>query len=610
MHNPAPIYRLLNRFGGCIYRWGSASGEAAYFAAKVTFGQRAAGHTKDDLIHSKLILLWGFNPAENVWGTGTSYHLVRAKERGIRIIGVDPRYTDTLATFADEWIPIRVGTDTALLIAMANVIYRRNLHDPDFLAKYTFGFEAFRHYFLGHEDGIDKTPEWAQGITGVQAKTIEDLAVAYATANPAALLPSFAPGRTAFGEQFHRAGAALAAMTGNVGISGGSPGCCDIPAECISPGPNMPNAPSLIPTGWNPLEPEDAAGHPMSFATRSHRRVHNAKMWDAILEGKAGGFPGDVRCLYVVCANPLNQAPNTNKGVRALQRLECIVVQEQFMTATARFADIILSATTHWERDDYMRPWLGGDYHLFGNRAIEPVGEAKSDLDIAVALAERLGITGYSDRSSDAWLEHVIGSAPDSKRDIETTRFRETGLAKARVDRPVIAFRDQIRSPERVPFPTPSGKIEIYSNTLAEMNEPNLPPIPKFIEPWEGLGDPLRRKYPLQLITYHFRTRANSCFHNVPRLRELEEHAVWINPRDAEPRDIAPGRLVKVFNDRGTILVPAKGVVAIGQGAWFEPDEKGMDRGGCANVLTRDEASPGGGTAYNTALVEVAPGDG
>lgn len=612
LHNPAPVYRLLNLFGGCVYRWGSASAEAAYFAARMTFGRPAAGHTKDDLVNSKFILLWGINAAENVWGTGTCYHLIKAKEKGIRIVGVDPRYTNTMAVYADQWIPIRVGTDAAMLIAMANAIYRRNLHDEEFLAKYTVGFEAFRDYFLGHEDGIEKTPDWAEGITGVRAKVIEDLALDYAKAKPAALLPAFAPGRTAFGEQFHRAGAALAAMTGNIGVSGGSPGCCDIPVVGISPGPNMPNAPSLISIGSNPVESEKGAGHPMSFAHRSHRSVHNTNLWDAILSGRNGGFPGDFRSLYVVCANPLNQLPNTNKGVRALKSLEFIVVQDQFMTATARFADIILPASMHWERDDYMRPWLGGDYHLFGHQAIEPVGEARSDLEIAISLAERLGIEAYTDRSVNDWLEHVIFSSPDSKRDIDADVFRKTGFAKARVDRPVVAFAEQIRNIDQAPFATPSGKIEIYSSILAEMNDPDLPPIPKYLETWESVNDPIASKYPLQLITYHFRTRANSCFHNIPWLKELETQALWVNPSDAKPRQIATDRLVRVFNDRGAMVVPVKvterirpGVVAIGQGAWFQPDEKGIDRGGCANVLTRDEGSPGGGTPYNTSLVDI-----
>ena len=615
LHNPAPIYRLFNRLGGCVYRWGSASAEGAYFAGRVTFGTHAAGHTKDDLIHSNLIILWGLNATENIWGTNTSLHLLRAKEKGTKIIYVDPRFTNTAALFSDRWIPIRPGTDTAMMIATAYVIVKNRLQDDRFLKAYTVGFSFFEDYLLGREDGIEKTPGWAEAITGVSSRVIEELAIEYAGAKPAALIPSFAPGRTAYGEQFHRAGAALAAMTGNIGIPGGSPACCDIPPVGVSPGPNVPSSPSLIPIGENPFEIGGKdGGHPLSFSFKSRRKVHNAKLWDSILEGKSGGYPGDFRFFYVVCANPLNQIPNTNKGVQALHRLDFIVVQDHFINSTARFADIVLPATTHWERDDYMRPWLGGDYHLFGNQAIDPVGEAKSDFEIARELANRLGIGDYSEKNEAEWVDEIVFSSEDSRRDIERyDTFRSMGFARAKVKRPVIAFEDQIRDPDRFPFSTPSGKIEIYSKSLADLDDPRLPPIPKYIEPWEGPRDPLTRRFPLQLITFHFKTRAHSNFHNIDWLRELEPHEIWINPADAMKRGIENGSNVRVFNGRGEVRIRAKvtdrimpGVVAIGQGAWYCPDEDGIDRGGCANVLTRDEGGAGGSTPTNTALVEVA----
>jgi anaerobic dimethyl sulfoxide reductase subunit A len=614
LHNPAPIYRLFNMLGGCVYRWGSASAEAAYFAARVTFGTHATGHTKDDLINSKLIILWGLNPTENIWGTNTSFHLIKAKEEGTKIVCIDPRFTNTTALFSDQWIPIRPSTDTAMMIAMAYVIIKNGLQDDHFLETYTIGFDQFKDYLLGEEDRIEKSPKWAEPITGVSSKVIENLAIEYSTAKPAALILSFAPGRTAYGEQFHRAGAALAAMTGNIGISGGSPGCCDIPMVGVSPGPNMPSSPSLIPIGENPLEKDKkGAGHPLSFAFRSRYKVHNTKLWDAILNGRKGGYPGDFKFFYVVCANPLNQIPNTNKGVQALRSLDFIVVQDHFINSTAKFADILLPATTHWERDDYMRPWLGGDYHLFGNQAIEPIGETKSDFQIAWELANHLGISDYSEKNEAEWVEQIIFSSMDSRRDIENyDEFRSNGIAMAKVKRPVIAFEDQIRDPRLFPFSTPSGKIEIYSKDLADLNDPGLPPIPKYIEPWEGPQDPLIEKFPLQLVTFHFKTRAHSNFYNIQWLRELEPHQIWINPVDAVQRGIEDGQKVKVFNDRGEMLIHAKvtqrimpGVVAIGQGAWYSPDAKGIDQGGCTNVLTRDEGSSGGATPTNTALVEV-----
>jgi anaerobic dimethyl sulfoxide reductase subunit A len=175
-----------------------------------------------------------------------------------------------------------------------------------------------------------------------------------------------------------------------------------------------------------------------------------------------------------------------------------------------------------------------------------------------------------------------------------------------------VAFRDQIDAPESNPFPTPSGKIEIYSQLIAEMNHPAIPPIPKHIETWEGLNDSLARLYPLQLITTHFKGRAHSQFHTVPWLRELLPQTVLVNSDDARSRSIHDGDLVRVFNDRGQMVIPATvsqrimpGVVDVPQGAWYDPDENGVDRGGCANILTRDAYSPGGANCTNTALVQI-----
>ena len=500
-----------------------------------------------------------------------------------------------------------------MMIAMAYVIIKNGLQDDLFLETYTIGFDRFKDYLLGSEDGIEKTPEWAESITGVSSRVIEDLAIEYGSVKPAALIPSFAPGRTAYGEQFHRAGAVLAAMTGNIGISGGSPGCCDIPTVGVSPGPNMPFSPSLIPVGENPSKKRrQKQENPLSFAFRGRYKVHNAKLWDAILNGRRGGYPGDFKFFYVVCANPLNQIPNTNKGVQALKSLDFIVVQDHFINSTARFADILFPATTHWERDDYMRPWLGGDYHLFGNQAINPIGETKSDFEIAWELANTSGSATTQKRHETEWIEQIIFSSRIREGISKPMMISFTGIAKAKVKKPVIAFEDQIRGPCRFPFSTPSGKIEIYSKDLADLNDPQLPPIPKYIEPWEGPQDPLIEKFPLQLITFHFKTRAHSNFYNIDWLRELESHEIWINPIDAVRRRIENGQKVRAFNDRGEVWIHAKvtdrimpGVVAMGQGAWYCPDEKGIDRGGCANVLTRDEGGAGGSTPTNTALVEV-----
>ena len=613
LHTAASVFRLLNMFGGYTGRWGSASAEGAYFAAQATYGTTPTAHTRDDIIHSKLVLLWGWNPAETVQGSDTTYRLVLAKEKGTKFVSVDPRYTNTAALLADQWIPVRPGTDTALLLAMSFVIIDRGLQDQHFIDRYTVGFETFKDYLLGKEDGIAKTPAWAEPITGVSASAIEDLAVQYALCKPAALIPGFGPGRTAYGEQFHRAAAVLASITGNIGIHGGSPACCEIPQVGVTPGANI-RSPTQIPIGANPVEsdaPSQTSG--LNPRNRSRHHINTSHLWEAILRGSDGGYPSDIRLLYVVCGNPLNQYPNVNKGVEALKKLDFIVVHEQFLTATARYADVILPVNTHWERNDLMRPWLGGSYFFHAEKVIEPLYESKSDLQICRSLAERLGIEGYSDKSEEEWIERIVLSSDDTSQavpDFET--FKKGGAHFFKESKERVAFQKEIADPATNRFKTPSGKIEIFSQRLADLNDPELPPIPKFIPSWEGTDDPLANSYPLQLITIHFKTRAHSCFDNIPRLRDLEPHRLWIHPADAKARGINADDDVIVFNERGRVRIAAylthrimPGIVAMGEGAWYCPDSQGIDRNGCANVLTRDLASPGGALASNTCLVEV-----
>ncbi|GAG21632.1 unnamed protein product, partial [marine sediment metagenome] len=222
--------------------------------------------------------------------------------------------------------------------------------------------------------------------------------------------------------------------------------------------------------------------------------------------------------------------------------------------------------------------------------------------------ANRLGFTDYNDKTDEEWVDVILQKSP--LPDVEG--FKERGFQKIDLPEPSVPFRAQIADPENNPFYTPSGKIEVHSQMIADMNLPHCPPIPKYIEPWESPSDPLAERYPLQLITTHTGRRAHTQFDNVPWLRELDPHAIRINRIDAEARGIKDGDAVKVFNDRGTMIIPAKivetimpGVVDLPQGAWYNPDDNGVDRGGCANVLTIDRPSPGGALPSNTALVQV-----
>ena len=605
LQNKQVVARLLNMFGGRTELWGNVSRQAEEFAFHHTYGQIAgvagpAGRDPIDYANSRLMILWGWSPGDGTFGTGTLEYLKWAKKRGVRIVCVDPRRTHTSATVADEHIFIRPSTDAAMLIAMAYVIVTEELQDQAFLDRYVLGFDeahlpadadpglSYRSHLLGLSDGVPKTPEWAEGITGVPAATIASLAREFATQRPAALHCGYAPGRTATGEQFHRAAYALAAMTGNVGVPGGSNGSSAGATGSAAAGI------SRLPAGENP------AGS----------RVNLPLLADVLTRGRSGGYPADIRMVYSAFGHQLNQLPNTGKTAEALQspdNVEFIVVHEQFMTPMARFADILLPATTFWERNDIQAPWGIGHYAIFMKQAIEPMYECRNDLDICTDLAARLGISGYNDKGSDLeWLrEFCEGSA------IDFDAFCESGLARLPAPDDAVAFAQQIRDPEKHPFGTPSGKIEIYSTTLARQpdfyGQGDIPPIPTYVPADEPDGN-----YPLRLSSAKSRARTHSTHANQAQLAKIDPQNVWMHPDDAAERGVADGQLVRVFNGIGALVQPAnvtdkiaRGVVSIKAGAWYAPDETGTDHGGSVNVLTLDEPSPGGSLTHNTCRVEI-----
>ena len=604
LHTAEQMATVLAMAGGFTGTWDRVSFGGGIYAQIVTYGTHYTSNTRDDLLHSRFIVLWGWNPAVTRGGANTGWYLAQAHEAGAGIVVVDPRYTESAAIFADRWIPIRPGTDGAMLLSMAYVIIKENLQDQKFLNTHTTGFEHFKDYVLGSEDGVAKTPQWAEAITGVPAADTVNLARQYATTKPAAFMAGIAPGRTAYGEQYHRIAITLAAMTGNVGIHGGDAAGRAWESNIGGYPYKMARHANLV----NPVDaqvPDPPPGFPWTYRAS---KVNRADIPDFIEKGRAGGFGADCKMIAVVNCNYINSFPDINRAVRALKskKLEFIFVLEQFMTATAKFADILLPTNTFMERND-IDNGVGLPFYGYVRKAVESRGESKSHLEIASLLAARLGLSGFDPRGEDERLREIAEHC--EIRDYE--RFKETGLHRVQFE-PYVAFAKQIEDPARNPFPTPSGKIEIYSQQLAELNHPKIPPIPKYIETWESRNDPLAKTYPLQMITSHFKRRANAQFDNIPWLRELGEQVVMINPADAQARGVSDGDLVRVFNDRGEIRISARvterimpGVVDVPHGAWYDPDENGLDRGGCPNVLTKHAYSPGGATNYNTCLVEV-----
>lgn len=609
----ACMRRLMGLLGGYLSFYNNYSNSANTWGLNYTLGTENAASSREDLVNARLVILWGFNPAETITGTNTPYYLQRAKAAGAKVVVIDPRYTDTAVALADQWIPIRPTTDNALMAAIAYVLVTEGLVDQAFLDQYALGFDeahlpegapagsSFKAYILGEADGVPKTPVWAEAVTGIPAATILHLAREYGSVKPAAILMGYGPQRHAYGEQPSRGLATLQAMTGNIGRSGGSAGAYGWPG--YGRAPRVGGLPST-----NPVK----LAIPTFLWTDAIERGPAMTAADGVMGGERLNVP--IKLIFNLAGNTLlNQHADINRTAQLLadeSKVEFIVVSEQFMTPSARFADILLPATTWFERNDMATPWAFGDYALFLNRAIAPLYEARNAYDWVADLADRFGLRqAFTEGKSDLdWLRQMADEARAAWPDFPSFEaFREAGVYKYRHAEPFIAFADKR-------FPTPSGKIEIYSPRLAAMANPaEIPAIPRYIPAWEGPADPLRARYPLQCIGWHYKRRVHSTHDNVDWLEEAGRQEAWLNPADAAKRRLKSGDLIRIHNDRGAMVLPVRvtprvmpGVVAVPQGAWWAPDKNGVDRRGSLNVLTSRRPTPlAKANAQHTILVQV-----
>jgi len=633
--------RLMNLFGGCLGIYNSYSWGATNLATPTVYGTLVTGNQRQDWLNSKYILMWSWNPAEMRDGTNSDYFIKLARQAGARVVCIDPRYSLSAASLADEWIPIRPGTDAAMMSAMAYVMLSENLYDAEFVRTHCVGFDAsqmpvegaenYSDYLLGTRDGIPKTPRWAEAITAVPALTIARIAREYAGIKPAVLYQGYGMQRRAYGEQVVRAGCVLAAITGNVGIPGGW--ASGLGLQAPDGGPFW----DILPIGENPVKAEI----PVFLWSEACLRGKSMTGADGIRGAER--LDNDIKLIYAVATNCLiNQHADINRTAEILRdesKVEFIAVQDNFLTPTGKFADILLPACTQFETWGVEDGWKYGDEVILQPKLVEPPGECKSDYRICAELAERLGFgEAFTEgRDEKGWVEFCL----DEFRRLrfpELPSFDEfmeqnLGAWTCPATKPAIAFADFRADPEKHPLTTPSGKIEIFSKQLFDLNDPQeIPPIPKYIQEWENpfnteitestekskriSVDSVRsvvKQYPLQAIGHHTLHRVHSTHDNNDWLEEAFPQRVFINPIDAARRGIQDGNPVKVFNERGALILPCRltvrimpGVIDIPQGAWFDPDERGVDRGGCVNVLTSHRWTPFAfATAQHTIMVEV-----
>ncbi len=616
--------RLLNLFGGSLGYYNSYSWACISQATPYVYGTAVTGNQRQDWVNSKYIIMWGWNPAEMRDGTNSEFFIKKARENGAKVICIDPRMSMSAVSLADEWVPIRPGTDVALMSAMAHVIISRDLHDKDFIRRCCLGFdksqmpqgleneESYYDYIFGTHDGIPKTPAWAEPITGIPAKTIERIAIDYGSIKPAMLYQGYGMQRRAYGEQPVIGGCVLAAITGNVGIPGGWAGGIALQADDGGPFWNV------FPTGRNPI----TAKIPVFLWTEVilHGKEMTAK------DGVRGAekLDNNIKLIWSVASNILiNQHADVNRSAKILadeNLVEFIAVQDQFLTPSGKYADLVLPVCTQFETWGLEDGWKYGDEVILMPKIVEPPFETKSDYRICSELAEKLGLQEqYTlNRSERDWIEWAVERYRQTRfPDIPSLNELENsnaGVYSLPVTEPKVAFRDFRKDPEKFPLNTPSGKIEIFSKRLHDMNRPEeIPSVPKYIQEWESPFGEESKRFPLQAIGHHYMPRVHSTHDGIDWLEEAFPQRVFINPIDAGERGIKSGDKVRIYNDRGAMEIPCRltpkiipGVVNIPQGGWFTPDKNGVDTRGNINVLTSHKWSPlAFGNTQHTMMVEI-----
>jgi anaerobic dimethyl sulfoxide reductase subunit A len=624
--------RLLNLYGGSLGIWNSYSWAAINVATPTVYGTLQTGNQRQDWLNSKYILLWGWNPAEMRDGTNSDYFVKLARARGARTVCIDPRMSMSAVALADEWVPVRPGTDAALMSAMAYVIITERLYDDAFVRTHCVGFdgtqlppgceqaESYSDYILGVRDGVPKTPDWAERITTVPRSTIARIAREYATLRPGVLYQGYGMQRRAYGEQVVRAGCALAAITGNVGVPGGW--ASGLALQAPDGGPFW----NVFPVGDNPV----GASIPAFLWTEAVLRGPELGAQDGVIFDDPAAAPDrrldtSIRLIWAVATNALiNQHANVNRTARILaddSLVEFLAVQDNFLTPTARFADLVLPACTQLESWGLEDGWKYGDEVLLMPPVVEPLPMTRSDYRICADVAGRLGIgAAYTEgRDERGWVEWALAHYRDTRfpgvPSLDEFQASNAGVHSRPVTRPAVAFADFRADPVRYPLPTPSGRIEIFSRQLHDLGRPDeIPAVPKYIQEWESPFGPDAAHFPLQAIGHHAMARVHSTHDNNDWLNAAFPHRVFINDLDAAARGIRDGDDVRVYNRRGEMVLPCSvtprimpGVVDIPQGAWWTPDEHGVDRRGCVNVLTSERWTPlAFGTAQHTIMVQVA----
>ena len=639
------LHRYLNATGGFVGHKGDYSTGAAQVIMPHVLGtievyeQQTSWETI--LESGEIVVLWSANPMTTLRIAWTSTdqkgieYFKKLKESGKRIICIDPVRSESCEYLGAEWIPIHTATDVPLMLGIAHTLVMENKHDKDFLKKYTVGYDKFEAYLLGKEDNQPKDAQWASKICGVPTEVIKQLALDFSSKRTM-LMAGWGMQRQRHGEQTHWMLVTLASMLGQIGLPGGGFGLSYHYSNGGVPTATGGSLSSISAT----LESNSSNTGQSWLAKTSELSFPLARIADVLLNpGKKIQYNGheitypDIKLIYWTGGNPFVHHQDTNTLVKAWQKPDTIIVNEINWTPTARMADIVLPVTTSYERNDLT---MSGDYasmHIFPmKQVVEPQFEAKNDYDIFKELSKRAGVEDkFTENKSEMdWLKSFYQDAFEGARknrvimpkfekfweENKPITFNTTDKAKKWV-----RYEQFRNDPLLNPLGTPSGKIEIYSDTIAKMNYDDCKGYASWIVPEEYAGN-VTAEEPLALVTPHPYYRLHSQLAHTSLRQKYavnDREPVLIHTEDAKARGIANGDIVRLFNKRGQVLAGAvvtdgiiQGTVALREGAWYDPldlgvSEKPLCKNGCPNVLTRDEGTSklAQGNSPNTCILQV-----
>ena len=633
-HSQSQLHRFLKKFGGYTESDRTYSAAAAEVLLPHILGTDLytlfLNTTPWDDVrdHSEVVLCFSGVSPKNLQvvmggpGAHTAPDQLRAcANAGVRFINISPIKTDLSDRLGAQWIPIRPATDTALILALCHTLLVEGLHDQAFLDRYTAGFTPFKDYLLGEHDGQPKSAEWSAQLTTVPAATVRELARLIATKRT--FMPmGWALQRAEHGEQPFWAGTALMAMLGQFGLPGAGIGHGVGSLHTIG---FMGRR--ILPFRWGSFEQGDNpidSVIPVARVTDMLEKPGQAFDYD----GRRLRYPA-IQLIYWCGGNPFHHHQDLNRLRAAWTRPECVIVNEQVWTATARHADIVFPISTSLERNDVAFNTF--DHYVSPMpQAVPPFAEARSDYATFSALAARLGFAAEFTEGRDEmqWVRHIYADSRQRAAeygvvlpDFESFWAGEHFSIAAQLREVPLIFEAFRKDPVAHPLGTPSGRIEIHSATIASFGYDDCPGHPVWLDKQEWLGAPRAAQFPLHLISNQPAPRLHSQldFSAVSRATKVAgREAVTLHPADAFARGIEAGSVVRIFNDRGACLAGARlsedicrGVVQLAVGAWYDPletaDRLGLDVHGNANVLTRDVGTSrlGQGSTAHSCLVEV-----